>query len=210
MKRTLLAAVVAGMAWTGSTVSAATYGFQGTGNWNDSETFMRIFFSGDDADNNGMIELHEVASFSGEASFSQDGGANWWVKSTTLSAFRYLLDGIFGDDATEEVSFGNTEAFACGLLSPSDDEGTFEYFGGASLSGDSFTISSYAYSRSASGMCSDFRQASIGPIGQLVLSPVPLPTTLPLLAAGLGLFGWLGYRRRPAAQATPSRSRRAS
>ncbi len=46
--------------------------------------------------------------------------------------------------------------------------------------GDSFTIS----------------YSSSGGTDSFVLAPVPLPAALPMAAAGFGLLGWVGRRRK--------------
>jgi hypothetical protein len=47
-----------------------------------------------------------------------------------------------------------------------------------------------------SGFCNGVPQGySSGPAGTWSVRPFPLPATLPLLAAGLSLFGWLARRR---------------
>ena len=58
------------------------------------------------------------------------------------------------------------------------------------------------------GFSSEFDNLSVTPVPELSVRPVPAPATLPLLATGLGMMGWLAWRKKRKATAPkPSATR---
>lgn len=99
-----------------------------------------------------------------------------------------FVSGLF-DNSNETLSISDTIAGSAGFFGLSSSNaftqilfttnaGVVLFPGGSPLGGDSFDVDNLSVSTSAA------------------VSPVPLPAALPLLAAGIGAMGFMGWRKR--------------
>ena len=139
---------------------------------------------------------------------TDNAGQTFTLQSTGANDFDFSgAGGTLASNASLDISFsgaglnglttttlGFLSGFVCCGSSGSDPNSfTTDGLGGAIMTlwgADGFNVANGFYDDSSIGM--DLR---------LELTTVPVPAALPLLASGLGLFGFFGWRRRKSATA---------
>jgi hypothetical protein len=181
-------AAIAAMIASGAPAKAAFYDFTFTGGAHDQGVSASGTFTTNDANNS-------IVSGSGIFSISPVSNQPATLFQATADTAGLSSDNVFPIDSSAGILFqgtGNTTFFA-NIFAPTGKAlgvGTSDAWFSAVINGTGYLLGSLGFA----GVCSDC--VADGTLSITAVAATPLPATWGMMLIGLGVLGFMGYRRK--------------